>query len=262
MGKRKYSQLITSLKQESKAKKHKSTSTPNHSTPAHKTSKALIPFSQRDRILFVGEGNFSFSASCVENHLEHGSDVTSTSLDSLATVLSKYPDAQDHLNTIVDCCGTVEHGIDATKLHKYYKTIFDVVLFCFPHVAAGIADEARNVKTNQDLLLAFFESVQSVLTPRGTVAVALACNKTYDLWNLKGLAKSTGLVVKTSGVFDGKAFPGYTHSRTQGHVKNDAGFSGGKGEERAARWTIFMKPETQGQNTKKARSKVDSHDDE
>ncbi|CCG84384.1 protein of unknown function [Taphrina deformans PYCC 5710] len=204
--------------------------------------KPLIPFCSSDKILFVGEGNFSFAASCVENHLEHGENVVATSLDDESTLLEKYTDAGTFVETIRDCCGTVLHSIDATRLHeKFAVAEFDVCIFMFPHVAAGIADEARNVLTNQKMLTAFFKSVQQVIQPHGVVAVTLAVSKTYDLWDLKNLGKSQGLVVKTSGVFNGKDYPGYEHRRTQGREKSDTGFSSGKGEERTARWTIFTK---------------------
>lgn len=220
-----------------------------------KTSRprsGLVPFTPGDRILFVGEGNFSFAASCVENHLEHASDVLATSLDDRESLLAKYPDAQTHVDTVTDCCGTVAYGVDATRLQQHCKgRVFDVCVFMFPHVGAGIADEARNVLTNQKMLTAFFKSVQTVLTPTGTVAVTLAQSKTYDLWDLRGLAKSQGLIVRTSGAFDGALFPGYTHRRTQGHTEKDHGFSGGRGEERSARWTLFAKREAESQSASK-----------
>lgn len=245
MAKRKFGALVSSLRQEHKEKKAKQVAVSPSKKPSAQT-RPLVPFTQSDRILFIGEGNFSFAASCVEHHLEHAESVLATSLDSHEEVTSKYPDVQAQIDTIIDCCGTVQHGIDATKLDKHFRhQQFDVVVFMFPHVAAGIADEARNVQTNQKMLLGFFKSVQAILSVRGTVAVTLAENKTYDLWDIRKLAKSTGLSVKTSGVFDGKAFPGYTHARTIGYIKNDAGFSGGRGEARAARWTIFEKKQSE-----------------
>lgn len=206
--------------------------------------KPLIPFTKDDKILFVGEGNFSFAVSCIENHLEHGENVLATSYDSKEELISKYPEAQENLTTIEDCCGSVQHSIDATKLHKHFPSRkFDSVIFMFPHVAAGIAEEDRNVLTNQKMLSAFFESVQHVLDRHAKVAVTLATSKTYDLWDLKGLAKAKGLIVQTSGPFIGSVFPGYEHRRTHKVYNQAHGFTGGRGEERSARWTFFAKPE-------------------
>lgn len=229
---------------------------------------SLVPFEKGQKILFVGEGNFSFAASCIENHLEHGEDVVATSFDDEATVHNKYPDAAVHITTIEDCCGTVKHAIDATKLEQHFpNTHFDVVIFMFPHVAAGIADEDRNILTNQKMLSSFFKTAQEVLAPEGTIAVSLAVSKTYDLWDIRGLAKAQGLKVKTSGPFQGTLFPGYEHRRTQGFMDDKGQFRGGKGEERSARWTIFSSAKTpsdsiKSNNKPSRKSDRDSDDDQ
>lgn len=280
-------------------------------TDSHKSGgQPLIPFAKNDKILFVGEGNFSFSLSCIENHLEHAENVTATCFDSGSECIAKYPEAQANMALIRESCGTVLCSIDATKLHQHFptsssaqhtdtstsnatadldqnkkkkkdKTVkrretekFNVVIFMFPHVAAGIAEQDRNVLTNQKMLLAFFNSVQSLLSPPtsqsdgGTVAVTLATGTTYDLWDLRGLAKKAGLVVKTSARFDGKVFPGYQHRRTTPHkilsttstTMADREFTGGKGEERDARWTIFMR--VNDQQTQREEKRDASDDDE
>ena len=204
----------------------------------HGRRRALMPFQKDDRILFLGEGNFSFAASCVENHLEHAEGVLATCFDDEETLSRKYEDASQHIQTILDCCGQVRYNVDATQLHRQLKGhTFDSVVFLFPHVAAGIADEDRNILTNQKMLTQFFKSVQSVLKGNGRVSVALAVSRTYDLWDLRGIAKSQGMTIETSGPFDGSQFPGYSHRKTTG--QNGRDFSGGKGEERSARLHIF-----------------------
>lgn len=204
----------------------------------------LIPFDKEDKILFLGEGNFSFAVSCIENHLEHAENVLATCFDTEEQLLSKYPEASDNMDIIRGSCGSVQHSVDAVKLHIQFPTRkFDCVVFMFPHVAAGIADEDRNVRSNQKMLMAFFSSVQHILEPGGMVAVTLAIGKTYDLWDIRGVAKKTGLSVKTSGPFLGAAFPGYQHRRTQKSSEASREFTGGKGEDRPARWTLFTKPE-------------------
>lgn len=250
---------------EHKKQRLSSNANPKDETQTRKkafSNRPLIPFDQSDDILFVGEGNFSFAASCVENHLEHAENVVATSLDDEATVLDKYGDAAGHMEAIRECCGQVLHGIDATRLEHHLKgRLFDVVIFCFPHVAAGIADEDRNILKNQTMLLKFFESAKHVLKPGGRVAVTLAVSRAYALWDLKGLGKKQKYTMKTSGIFIGSAFPGYgtglyfkflahlliliEHRRTQGHTHHEGRtFASGKGEERDARWYIFERPKS------------------
>jgi 25S rRNA (uracil2634-N3)-methyltransferase len=65
----------------------------------------------------------------------------------------------------------------------------------------------------------------------------------YSLWNIKDLARHSGLEVKRSWGFQADAYPGYKHARTLGVVKGTNGESGGgwKGEERAARSYEFVR---------------------
>lgn len=58
----------------------------------------------------------------------------------------------------------------------------------------------------------------------------------YDLWNVRDLARHTGLKVGRSFKFQADAYPGYEHARTIGNIRGGGGW---KGEERAARTYIL-----------------------
>ena len=60
-----------------------------------------IPFQAEDRILLVGEGDFSFAKSIVE---EHGCcDVTATCFDSQTELFEKYqPQGEQHVQYLED----------------------------------------------------------------------------------------------------------------------------------------------------------------
>ncbi|ORY80022.1 hypothetical protein BCR37DRAFT_340558, partial [Protomyces lactucae-debilis] len=192
--------------------------------------KALIPFKRQDRILLLGEGNFSFAASLAQHHLDDASLLVATSFDTAEEVRAKYADGEEQISIVTDCGGAVLHGIDATRLAEQSARLckdfsrrlgietlkFDTVLFNFPHVAAGIKDQDRNIVANQTMLRDFFKDVPHVLNEGGSIAVSLALGKTYERWNLKGLAKDAGLQLARSGQFVGAAFPGYEHRRTSG----------------------------------------------
>ena len=60
----------------------------------------------------------------------------------------------------------------------------------------------------------------------------------YTLWNIRDLARHSGLEVKRSWRFHASAYPGYRHVRTLGIVKGGGGW---KGEERAARSYEFVR---------------------
>ena len=175
-------------------------------------------FNLSESILFVGEGNFSFSSS-IANLLHDGSDLTCTCFDSKEILLQKYPDAIDHLELLSDLEAHIMYSIDATKLHelKCFKSKrFLKIIFNFPHVGAGIKDQDRNIRKNQELLVKFFSSASKKLETNGSIFVTLKQGLPYDEWEIKKQAKIAGLDLQRSFEFDPLEFPGYEHRRTLG----------------------------------------------
>ncbi|CAE6346273.1 unnamed protein product [Rhizoctonia solani] len=132
--------------------------------------KATIPFIPTDRILLIGEGNFSFAHSL----LDHPSipslppaNITATAYDSESDCLAKYPDAQAHITALRSAGASVLFDVDARRLDKTFplKTgkKWDRVVWNFPHVGLSIADQDRNIATNQGRLLGFLASVKPYL---------------------------------------------------------------------------------------------------
>ncbi|BGP33092.1 hypothetical protein JCM10296v2_004881 [Rhodotorula toruloides] len=163
----------------------------------------IQPFRRGERILLVGEGNFSFSHSLLLPHSTATASSSSlptpqplitpslllcTSYDSPTVASSKYPDLDTHISALREAGATVLFGIDATRLEDFKevrefcgmgakgkgkereeegKAGFDKIVFNFPHVGQGIADQTRNVRANQTLLLDFYRSA-SLLLRSGT----------------------------------------------------------------------------------------------
>ncbi|KAF2166807.1 hypothetical protein M409DRAFT_22863 [Zasmidium cellare ATCC 36951] len=200
-----------------------------------------IPFHAEDRILLVGEGDFSFAKSIVENH--GCCDVTATCFDSQVHLFEKYkPQAVEHVKYLEDEGQTVLYGVDATKLdnNKSLKKgeLFEVVLFNFPHVGGKSTDVNRQVRFNQELLVSFFRAATPLLSPSGTIVVSLFEGEPYTLWNIRDLGRHTGLEVVRSFKFQADAYPGYSHARTLGNIEGGGGW---KGEDRDARSYVFRK---------------------
>jgi 25S rRNA (uracil2634-N3)-methyltransferase len=88
----------------------------------------------------------------------------------------------------------------------------------------------------------------------------------YTLWNIRDLARHSGLAVERSFKFQASAYPGYHHARTIGVVKNAAGEkseTGWKGEERPARSYVFVKKdEVAPVVSKRKRTDPDTEDEE
>ncbi|KIK81882.1 hypothetical protein PAXRUDRAFT_832551 [Paxillus rubicundulus Ve08.2h10] len=131
-----------------------------------------IPFKPTDKILLIGEGNFSFARALLvdaPSALEHlpPANVTATSYDSEEECYSKYPDAKGMVDTIKQRGVEVLFNIDATKLQKYSiikGRRWDRIVWNFPHAGKGITDQDRNILCNQRLILDFLRSVPHCIT--------------------------------------------------------------------------------------------------
>jgi 25S rRNA (uracil2634-N3)-methyltransferase len=97
--------------------------------------KSLYEFN--DRILLVGEGNFSFARSLVENVVHGGDNIIATCYDNEDVLYKKYEgEAKENIQVIKELGGTVLFEVDATQLDKC-KAIknakFSKIIFNFPH---------------------------------------------------------------------------------------------------------------------------------
>ena len=274
----------------SKPQKQKQTQTQKqHSEP-------VIPFSPEDRILLIGDGDLSFGASLIEHHC--CADVTATVLEKgREELLEKYPHAAENIAKIEEAegdgegegegssaSGRVLYGVDATTMRPFADKrtgtgLMDRIIFNFPHVGGKSTDVNRQVRYNQELLVAFFGRAAPSLAPGGSIIVTLFEGEPYTLWNVRDLARHSGLRVDRSFVFRPVAYPGYRHARTLGAVRNrQTGEIGGgwRGEDRPARSYVFVRkdddpaagagsgdPASAKKSKKRARTQdSDSSDDE
>ena len=150
-----------------------------------------VPFKPTDKILLIGEGNFSFARALIvdpPSSLEHlvPANVTATSYDSEDACFSKYPEAEAIVSIIRQRGAEVLFGIDATKLQKHpilKGRRWDRIVWNFPHAGMrlvdgsdamsdslslvkgkGISDQDRNILSNQRLILDFLRSAPHCLT--------------------------------------------------------------------------------------------------
>lgn len=148
-------------------------------------------------ILFLGEGNFSFTLSFLKKHVkERKYNVIGTSYENEETCMKKYGAvALENVKNIKEMNGTVLHGVDATNLSetllsqlaKYCE--FDAIVFNFPHIGrkAGIALNRYTLWQSialyeliiffRKLLKDFFVSSCQLLNENGYIEVNLAAGQ-------------------------------------------------------------------------------------
>ena len=199
----------------------------------------IIRFAQGLKTL----GDFSFAHSL---HLHHAcTALTATTIETRDTLLTKYPQAASHINTLELAAQKVLFSIDATKLGlpvpsgggpAIRKALWDRIVFNFPHVGGLTKDINRQVRANQELLVKFLDRAKVLLAPGATVVVTVFEGEPYSLWNLRDLGRHVGLKVEMSFKFDAGLYEGYRHARTLGNVEGGGGW---KGEVRDARTYVF-----------------------
>lgn len=111
------------------------------------------------------------------------------------------------------------------------------------------------------MLVGFFKSAIPLLASSGSIVLTVFEGEPYELWNVRDLARHSGLKVGRSFKFQADAYPGYEHARTIGNIKGGGGWNG---EDRAARtYIIELKDgeEVQGKIGKRKRGDSDEDDD-
>ncbi|GAV53613.1 hypothetical protein ZYGR_0AK01150 [Zygosaccharomyces rouxii] len=146
----------------------------NHHTP-------FIPFGPHETLLLVGEGDFSFARSIIEQNYVMPENLVVTSYDnSIEELNSKYPHSFDENYKFLASEGVpVFFGVDATDLVKSFKLskkttwtkilgeswngkCLENIMFNFPHTGKGVRDQERNIRDHQNLVLGFFKSCKEL----------------------------------------------------------------------------------------------------
>lgn len=146
-------------------------------------SKVFVPFNKSDRLLIVGDGDFSYSVSILNKKLVKPENLITTSYDSLNDLRAKYGDEliDANIEKLTELGVRVYHEIDATNLsgtlgislgnkrtgsgagksiEKLGGLRINNIIFNFPHIGNSIKNVDRNVFMHQKLMFSFFKSCE------------------------------------------------------------------------------------------------------
>lgn len=141
-------QAHKAAEQKTKSTNQSASNTKGKAKDAEHRRPIIIPFKTTDKILLVGEGNFSFaralvvdpplSAESSSTSLAYlpPSSITATAHDSEEACYSKYPDAEVIVAGLRDKGVQILFGVDATKLEKcppLKGRQWDKIVWNFPH---------------------------------------------------------------------------------------------------------------------------------
>jgi len=125
------------------------------------TRPPTIPFRPTDRILLIGEGNFSFARALVEAapavlRFLPPSNLTATAYDTEKDCCEKYPEAESIISFLRTKGVEVIFGVDGTRLEKHpllKGRKWDRVCWNFPHAGGYwfISWRALGLKKNHIL---------------------------------------------------------------------------------------------------------------
>ncbi|KAG7377850.1 hypothetical protein PHYPSEUDO_010900 [Phytophthora pseudosyringae] len=196
--------------------------------------KSLGPFGDHQRILVVGDGDFSFSLALAV--FLGGRNLVATCYDSKVDLKEKYSNALLNCDALETAGAEVHFDVDATHLEKESwldeAQPFQAIVFNFPHLGGATEEDVAN---NQKLLRDFFYSTRRYLHPtRGQVLVSLRNTLFYNRWKIQEQAAASGFKPKRTEVFDASIYSGYEPQRT-----HPASFRGDPPSTTGAHYFIF-----------------------
>ncbi|MED6131693.1 hypothetical protein PIB30_012132 [Stylosanthes scabra] len=179
-------------------------------------------YSSRQRILLVGEGDFSFSLS-LATAFGSAHNLVATSIDSHENIVKKYSNGISNVRELEERGCLVLYGVDAKEMsqHFFLKTQrFDRIVYNFPHVGFLYPENSYcQIQLNKRLVKGFLSNAKILIRKEGgEIHVTHKEGDPYSKWDLVKKAEKRGLVLQQVVPFFKDDYPGYDNKRAHGKL--------------------------------------------
>ncbi|XP_024012647.1 uncharacterized protein At4g26485 [Eutrema salsugineum] len=229
-----------------------------------KETKRLNYYNNKQKILLVGEGDFSFSLS-LARAFGSATNLTATTLDTQGELERKHKNGKANVEELERLGCSVVYGVNVhsmtTKPGLGGSAIYDRVIFNFPHAGFDYGRE-HEIKTimyvlyttylvlrtfvffslnvlfnlipdfrrHQELVRGFMKSARVLVKDEddgGEIHVIHKTEYPFSEWKLKTLGEKEGLDLVREIEFSLSQYPGYSNKRGSGGY-SDSSFPVGK----------------------------------
>ncbi|KAL8264444.1 hypothetical protein R6Q59_022574, partial [Mikania micrantha] len=190
--------------------------------------RVIHVYKSSQKILLVGEGDFSFSA-CLAQAFRTAENIVATSYLKRKSLLKKHWTSKPHLEELESLGCKLLYKVDVYKMHTHpnlKNKKFDIIIYNFPH--AGHYDhlcerDPELIEMHKELVEAYFKSASKMLTAGGEVHLRHRDDPPYNRWNVVFLASKAGLTLKEKVDFYKSDYPGY-HNKRGGDINANKAF--------------------------------------
>ncbi|WCJ19309.1 hypothetical protein M5689_001605 [Euphorbia peplus] len=188
--------------------------------------KLITHYSSKHRILFVGDGDFSFSL-CLARAFGSAFNMVATTIDSQEKIEKNYSNGVANVRELEERGCLVLFGVDAKQMsqHFFLRTQrFDRIVYNFPHVGFLYREDSYcQIQLNKRLIKGFLSNAKVLLKENnGEIHVTHKEGDPYDKWDLVKKANKIGLDMHLSVPFSKNDYPGYQNKRAHGTLSDDS----------------------------------------
>ncbi|CAH8306147.1 unnamed protein product [Eruca vesicaria subsp. sativa] len=162
-------------------------------------SKILSQCSSMQKMLLVGEGEFSFSLSLAKAFASVAK-ITAVSLDVRVGLGRQYNNGKGNVEELERLGCTVVHGVNVhTMTSDFRLSRYDRIVFDFPHAGK-----------HKDVVRGFIESAREMVNESGEIYFTNMTMYPFNKLDIKSLAGEKGLRLIQPVQFKKWIFPGYS----------------------------------------------------